>query len=462
MIEPSILKPILDKWSIRFGELNDVDEKSFLLNNPIWTKPLIKINEKTYFLPVITIVQSHIIELLEALFKDMPSTKEKYYKRRALFLEDESERLFKSAFPTATILRNVSWTDTTNGGKLYENDLIILLDSVAFLVEAKSGKISPSALRGGEKGVKHVLKDIVSHPSEQSERFANYLIQNRKKHDFKTKTGQSISIDTTNISRIIRISVTLELLPLFSRWHELAESDLIKKEILPTVTIMITDLEDVFEILETPYEKIHYLMKRYEFEKKIDFNGDEIDLLAYYIESGFNDSFLKSKDMSIFGIGKSEMLNDYFMKAPYGISTKKPKLSISKWWIDILNTAISRNMPCWTFVSYIMLCLSYNEQSNFRNMHKGQVKRVKKYGHIKGTQNVIETKTSSNDMIVSFCHKNLSILERDEIVQNACGEIFDETNVDSIVVIGSNVERKDYPYSFLCLSNRNSNKVIVL
>ena len=50
----------------------------------------------------------------------------------------------------------------------------------------------------------------------------------------------------------------------------------------------LTDLEIVFELLPRVHEKLHYLERRAEFEHNADYTADEIDLLAFYLQTGFN------------------------------------------------------------------------------------------------------------------------------------------------------------------------------
>ena len=91
-------------------------------------------------------IPHYISSLLEGLVTDDPALERKYRVRKAKYLEDEVERLFRAGFPNGKFYRGSMWDDG-NGDK-GENDLTMVLGSVAIVVEAKSGSLSPSAQRG--------------------------------------------------------------------------------------------------------------------------------------------------------------------------------------------------------------------------------------------------------------------------------------------------------------------------
>src|SRR3546814_16870732 len=66
-----------------------------------------------------------------------------------------------------------------------------------------------------------------------------------------------------------------------SDWSsDVCSSDL--EDLAPSINI--TDLESVFELLTREVEKVHYLSRRREFEAHMDYDGDELDLLGFYLD----------------------------------------------------------------------------------------------------------------------------------------------------------------------------------
>src|SRR5205823_674137 len=160
---------------------------------------------------------SFALEMMEDLIRAVPNLPAKYERRRGKYLEDEIERLFVSAFPSAKVYRGSLWHDPETG-KDFENDLLVLLDSYEIVVEANLG-----------------------------------------------------------------------------------------------VTMSLTDLELVFELFDTACEKIHYLARRFEFERNASYMADETDLLAFYIDNGFNIGEAEYDGTPLFIYGISEQLDPYFM-----------------------------------------------------------------------------------------------------------------------------------------------------
>ena len=88
---------------------------------------------------------------------------------------------------------------TAQGAANFENDLIVLIDKFAFVIECKSGSITDSAKRGAPERFKKTLKELIIEPSEQAQRFINYLKSHRSIHHFRTKRGEKNIIDNQNI-----------------------------------------------------------------------------------------------------------------------------------------------------------------------------------------------------------------------------------------------------------------------
>ena len=74
-----------------------------------------------------------------------------------------------------------------------------------------------------------------------------------------------------------------------SNLKDLIEAGITNKslpELAPVINL--TDLMAIFEILDLQSEKVHYLGRRREFDAHLRFHGDELDVLAFYLDHGFN------------------------------------------------------------------------------------------------------------------------------------------------------------------------------
>jgi hypothetical protein len=107
-----------------------------------------------------------------------------------------------------------------------------------------------------------------------------------------------VSLD--QVRTVLRLSVTLEdFATLQTTLHHANKANWIPSDHPITPCFLLADLEIVFDILESVPHKIHYIKRRADLEAHFDYKGDELDLLAFYLQSGFN-------------IGEAEFSKDHF------------------------------------------------------------------------------------------------------------------------------------------------------
>ena len=73
--------------------------------------------------------------------------------------------------------------------QIYENDILVVIDSTAIILECKANLIDPPAGRGAEYRLVDTLENLVVSASDQAQRFLNYLNANPGRHSFTTKRG---------------------------------------------------------------------------------------------------------------------------------------------------------------------------------------------------------------------------------------------------------------------------------
>lgn len=93
-VDPTVLRNVLDSWSLAHGDLVDQDVEHFFLDNPVWHRPLIRLDHERYFCPIPVLFLSFGLELMENLVRSRTSLTESYQTRRARYLEEEVARLF--------------------------------------------------------------------------------------------------------------------------------------------------------------------------------------------------------------------------------------------------------------------------------------------------------------------------------------------------------------------------------
>jgi hypothetical protein len=450
------VREVLDRWSYRFGDLTGQPAGYFFLGNPIWTRPLIKLDNDHYFWPILGLFISFCIEMLEALIPLNSTLLEKYQGRRGSFLEEDLEALMKQSFPRAHVYRGSQWLDPQTN-TLFENDVLVIIDSYAVVVEAKSGQVTEAARRGAPLRLQSTIEELVTQPSKQANRFTAFLRQAPGVHKFPTKHGLTNEIDTTDVHEILRLSVTLDTLGghTAAHWPDLRRSGFIAATIDPAPTLALAQLETVFEVLGTQLEKLHYLKRRAEFEGHADYIADEIDLLAFYLETAFNVGSAEFDGTPLMLYGASTGLDDYLLNARRGVMSKKPRIHLTKWWSDMLQKIEESPVQGWTERGTVLLNVSYADQQAFEKRFKRTQRTVRSKWQVLGHESLVFMPSgigTNKDVVAALAYMNLSLEERNQRLTNAANRALAEEQATRVMVIGVDIGRNDYPYSVIVLA----------
>jgi hypothetical protein len=447
------LKNIFNRLSIRFGDLKDCEKEHIILNNPVHHQPFIIIEEDKYYSAIFGIISHLAINLLEDLISKDENLQKKYSNRiKPNYLEDEIERLFKINFPNAIVFRGSQWIDTSNN-KNYENDLLVIIDTFGLIIEAKSGQVTPSARRGAPKILFETLKLLIEEPSEQAHKFIEYLKKNRTIHTFNNKRGEKNVVDSSKINYFIPIGITLANLGIISsNLKKLIEAGITERKISDLApSISLTDLEVIFELLPFEAEKIHYFARRREIEDHLNYEGDELDLLSFYLENGFNiDETEYNSEIMIDLILKSKEIDPYFEGINRGVKVNKPGLEMTEWWKDILNKLSNKKPKNWLETSFILLNSTKKNQEKFEKTLEGLKKRIRT-GKVDKKHNWVTFlfgPKRKSFAVIGYPYITINKEERNNIIMN----IFHSEEVKNSkgsVIIGINVNKEDYPYSIL-------------
>jgi hypothetical protein len=453
--DPQKVEAVLKQWSLCFGSLAEESPERFFLGNPTWRSPMIRLSDDLYYWPIPGLFISFCIEMLEELIPSRSQLDEKYLRRRSMFLEEELEKLLMKALPRGQVYRGSQWIDTQTNS-LFENDILVVIDTFAIVVEAKAGKITDPARRGGDQRLQRTIDDLLVKPSEQGRRFADFLRQSPGKHSFTTRRGVTNNVDTSDVGEIIRLSVTLDILGghAAAYWPDLRRAGFIPTTVDPAPTLALAQLETVFDILETQSEKLHYLKRRAEFESQAAYIAEEIDLLSFYLETGFNVGGLESDGTPLMLYGSSASLDDYLMSHKRGLAAKKPYPRRTKWWTDMLLSIEKSNVLGWIECGYGLLSIPYADQVGFERRLKSIQRTVlanwQKPGH-KNTVLTVNEVGGQKYGVEGCAFARLPPQARNQRLMEAGNIALTEENATKAVVIGLDVERRDYPYSVIGL-----------
>ena len=452
-LEPVALECALSKLSYQFGALRDSNPEHFFLGNPVWTKPLIKLPTGSYFCAIPQVFFSFIFQTLDSLLSAEEVKREVQDKRRPKFLEDEVKQLFTQAFPQAVFKQNFKWKDSNVE---YESDFLMQVDSYLLIVEAKSGAVSRSALRGAPSSAKDDIQELLINPAIQSKRFADKIME-LKYEQVYPEAFQTLNFDLSAIQNIIRLSVTLEdFATIQSQVSKLKDTGWLDKDFSAAPTIALADLEVVFDILTSAPQKIHYLVRRAELEYHMQYRGDELDLIGLYLETGFNLGKEEFEIREWIISGMSEKVDEYYVALDQGIARKKPSLELIKWWKDIQLRIEQRCPYRWSEVAVMLLNASLSDQREAERGFKRIMRNVKKNWHQPGHINsIIMNLPQRREAIGLLAFRERQQDQRHDFMQNLAEQVFSDVNTDRCLVIGVNIDDENwYPYSILGVFER--------
>ena len=447
------VKNVIDKLAFEFGDLQDCNREWVLLNNPVWERPFIKLDDEAYFLALAGHIPHYISSLLEGLATEDPVLEQKYRARKAKYLEDEVERLFRAGFPDGKFYRGSIWDD--GRGDKGENDLTMVLGSVAIVVEAKSGSLSPPAQRGAPKRLADTVRDLIVAPAEQASGFIRILEGAQGPNPFVTRSGSENRIDVSKVRYFLPLTVTMEQFGFLSNMLNLAESGFSDRKVseLPQV-VSLTDLMVIFEILGLQSEKVHYFIRRRELGARVRLHGYEMDVWAFYLDRGFNVGEVEfSGDSSIALISTSKQLDPYFVGEQLGIAVDKPGLRLTKWWTRILQRLDAELSEDRLDAALVLLNVPYDDQKKLERQFTKLSHRVRRNrGEDPRTWVELLTVPAERQFCVAL-YPYLSTFR-----ENRDGIIDDFLKRDKAqqsrgaVCIGVNLDRGDTPYSVVALT----------
>ena len=363
------LDQAFSKWSLRLGSLQTTKAEHLFLANPIWAKSFIQISAHHYFWPIFSSFVSFGLEMLEAQLEGNQALKDAYHDRRSDFTENKTAELLTDLGPGAQMFRNLKWRDLETGKDL-ENDILILIDKHAIIVECKSGRIKDTARRGGQS-LDESLRKLIQEPTEQGYRFEQFLRLHAAPIRLEDKQGTSHEIDPTGILSYTRVNVLLDFWgPLSCQDKLLRQVGIINTPAPAAVSLALVDLENLLYLIESPAQRIHYLHQRADLERTYEIIGDELDLIAYYLGGGRWPVDPNTK-MSV--ASASSQIDPFLRRRDLGLSKKIPKLKLNQWWSDIIKRMETRAYAGWTEAAIVLLSFPLENQNQYRSLVEATV-----------------------------------------------------------------------------------------
>jgi hypothetical protein len=448
-IEAPSIASVLDRLSVCLGDLADKNPEHFFLTNPVWTKPVIKFSGDRYFCAMPQVFFSFVFPILAELLESGLSATKQYEKRRADFLEADIRELFGKAFPDCEISAGYRWREDADE---FENDLMVRIDSHLILVEAKSHSISWSALRGAPDRARRHVKEILLDPSIQSLRLATRVTRALADKNNRDSLLPQFPVSLDQVRTVLRLSVTLEdFATIQTTLHHAKKAGWIPSEHPIAPCILLADLEVVFDILESTPHKIHYLKRRADLEAHFDYKGDELDMLGFYLQSGFNIGEAEYSEHHFALVSMSKPIDRYYTALEEGIVTTKPAPTMTRWWKDICAKIEERDFHQWSDVANVLLNVSFEDQETLAKKFKQIAKNVHKNWRVPNHNCAIIMipHKKRTDALAVVAYKERDQDSRHTRMENVAGEVFEKSHTKRCLVIGINIDKMHYPYSLV-------------
>lgn len=278
---------VLCSLAIRPSSLSEINPEHIYLNNPIWRRPYVLLDDGNLFAPLPHLIVSFPFVILESLMEGHRTLESAYESARSDYLEEAITSLVTIAMPSASVYRGVAWDDPDTG-QVWENDVVAVVGNFIFIFEAKSGRIKDAARRGGSLSLRKNFNELFVQPGVQSGRLQNYLDTRQKSARLRLKaTGQPIDLNLDKPKVVFTFSICIEhFASLTSARHYLKELGLVSEQTPWAPVLSLGDLHMIVRFLDSEVSLIHYLTRRATLEQILDFEGDEQDILSAYLTNG--------------------------------------------------------------------------------------------------------------------------------------------------------------------------------
>jgi hypothetical protein len=232
---------------------------------PARKKPLIQLGSDYYAVDPCFTRDAGYRALLYNLLQRKPDYKKTFEDRQKTMSEAAFAEILADQLPGATVFRQIYYKDPASK-QWSENDTLILIDDVLFLVEAKAGAAATIASPAVDFG-RHAqsVQDLVLKAYKQCERFFNYLNSAEEVqiyHLVDGKYNECARVRRSDFRVVVPIGLTVESFSPFSAYcKELPQVEpLLGKHAF--ISLSIDDLFVLKRLLPTTGEFAHYMEVR--------------------------------------------------------------------------------------------------------------------------------------------------------------------------------------------------------
>ena len=322
------LKNYLNCFSCTFGDQFN-DFKTPADENVIYYKPIIKLDENTFFVCRPDVLEQKLDVLIEYLLLDQKTEKSKLWATftdtKSSYVEEKTFQWLRKVFGQKNVFRNLYYFV---GTQRMEIDVLVLYDDKILLFEAKSGFIPVISKIHGDK-MERRLEDLIKKPYEQNLSAQRYISSNSVSEFWnQDKTRKILTIKKKAYDfEFLFINVTLEMLGgFFINLKDMIKCGFYEEGTDYPWSVYFFNFEIILDVLKDPIIFIHYMKERMRINAEgIIESIDELSYLGYYLKNG-NLKIEHSADVGLITLA-SDFMTD--LEKHYFGNEKKPVLPIT-------------------------------------------------------------------------------------------------------------------------------------
>ena len=291
---------------------------------PVAEKPFLRYQEKYYCFEIQSLYDNLYRNIEKIILKENPSYQTRWNKIQGKTCQNITVKLFKNILPNAIYLENNYYLSQDNW---IENDLLIVMDKVAIIVEIKGGKFKTKSPITDFINYKQSIIKLLEEPINQASRIEKLLEKDSKVTFYYSNKNQEESnvkyvLKQNKIEKVFLCSISLDNFnTIANNIPLLKESGFNLPNNVPIWGLSIDELRVYSHLFEQEgLTFLHFIQKRVKASStpEIDLN-DELDHLALYFE--FNDYIKYTKDLmkqnnvtNITYYDYVNVIDDYFIK----------------------------------------------------------------------------------------------------------------------------------------------------
>jgi hypothetical protein len=265
---------------------------------PALIKPGIKLGEEYYITDGQFVRDAAYRAIQRGLLNRLPAYREEWNRRQKALIEQSYPAIFSQQLAGAAKYSEIYFKDPKTG-QWVETDLVMTVDDVLLIVEAKAGVMAMHSPATNFDRHERAIRELIIKAYEQCKRFAEYLSSTPEVALYNRIDGEYVEVGRLrrrNFRKILPIGLTVEAFTPFSAVSkELAEiQPLLGKH--PFISMSVDDLFVLNRFLPTTGELFHYLEVRQQASGITNaMLFDEIEHLGAYIADNRFDMRIKDQ-----------------------------------------------------------------------------------------------------------------------------------------------------------------------